>query len=193
MNDRHPLDRSLDLLVFAPVGLAVSARELVPQLAEKGRARVLGPLANARALGELVVQQGRVEAVKLAGRTAERARQQAAATFDGAVGRLPGRAAPARPPARHTAPGVVRPAPANGTVGPAGGNGHAAVVTAPVEPGPDATSLAIPGYDTLSASQVVPRLDGLTAEELDAVRRYEAAGRGRKTILNKVAQLQSTS
>jgi hypothetical protein len=51
--------------------------------------------------------------------------------------------------------------------------------------------LAIPGYDSLSASQVVPRLSGLEAGELDAVRTYEAAGRGRKTILNKIAQLQA--
>jgi hypothetical protein len=56
--------------------------------------------------------------------------------------------------------------------------------------GPSASSLAIPDYDSLSASQVVPRLDGLAAEELDAVRRYESANRGRQTILNKIAQLQ---
>jgi hypothetical protein len=56
--------------------------------------------------------------------------------------------------------------------------------------GPSASSLAIPDYDSLSASQVVPRLDGLAEEELDAVRRYEAANRGRQTILNKIAQLQ---
>ena len=53
------------------------------------------------------------------------------------------------------------------------------------------TSLAIPDYDALSASQVVPRLAGLAADELDAVRRYEAANRGRKTILSKIAQLQA--
>jgi len=51
-------------------------------------------------------------------------------------------------------------------------------------------SLAIPDYDNLSASQVVPRLDGLSPDELEAVRRYERANRQRRTILNKVAQLQ---
>ncbi len=60
---------------------------------------------------------------------------------------------------------------------------------APAAPGAD--ELAIPDYDALSASQVVPRLAGLAGEELDAVRRYEAANRGRKTILSKIAQLQS--
>ena len=55
----------------------------------------------------------------------------------------------------------------------------------------EAESLAIPDYDNLSASQVVPRLDGLTPDELEAVRRYERHHRHRKTILNRVAQLQA--
>ena len=62
---------------------------------------------------------------------------------------------------------------------------------APAEPAPAASSLGIPDYDVLSASQVVPRLPGLSGEELDAVRRYETAHRGRKTILAKIAQLQA--
>jgi hypothetical protein len=55
---------------------------------------------------------------------------------------------------------------------------------------PDAPELAIPDYDSLSASQVLPRLSNLDADELEAVRAHEAAHRGRKTILSKVAQLQ---
>jgi len=54
---------------------------------------------------------------------------------------------------------------------------------------PAADSLAIPGFDSLSASQVVQRLDGLTRPELVAVRTYEAGNRGRRTILNRVDQL----
>jgi hypothetical protein len=57
--------------------------------------------------------------------------------------------------------------------------------------GPDPDGLAIPGYDSLSASQVVPRLASLNADELDLVRQYEQANRGRKTILSKIAQLQA--
>jgi hypothetical protein len=56
-------------------------------------------------------------------------------------------------------------------------------------PVPDVGSLAIPDYDELSASQVVERLEGLDDESLDAIRRYEAAHRGRNTILGKIAQL----
>jgi hypothetical protein len=39
----------------------------------------------------------------------------------------------------------------------------------------------------------VQRLTGLSGPELEAVRAYEVAGRGRKTVLTKVAQLQAAS
>jgi hypothetical protein len=52
-----------------------------------------------------------------------------------------------------------------------------------------AAQLAIPGYDSLSASQVVDHLQGLEPDELEAVRRYEAAHRNRRTILGKIEQL----
>ena len=63
---------------------------------------------------------------------------------------------------------------------------------APRAPGSDAPAgdeLPIPGYDALSASQVVERLAGLTPGELDAVHAYEAAHRHRRTILGKIEQL----
>jgi len=56
-------------------------------------------------------------------------------------------------------------------------------------PSPDVHRLAIPDYDSLAASQVVPRLTMLSAEELGEVGAYEAANRHRQTILNRVAQL----
>jgi hypothetical protein len=55
--------------------------------------------------------------------------------------------------------------------------------------GPAVASLAIPGYDTLAASQVVKRLGSLRPDELDAIRSYEIATRGRRTILHRIAQL----
>ena len=44
--------------------------------------------------------------------------------------------------------------------------------------------------EMLGGAKVLPRLEGLSAGELDAVRRYEMAHRGRKTVLGKIAQLQ---
>jgi hypothetical protein len=48
---------------------------------------------------------------------------------------------------------------------------------------------ALEGYDTLSASQVVRRLESLGPDELQAVHRYEASHRNRRTILNRTNQL----
>jgi hypothetical protein len=48
---------------------------------------------------------------------------------------------------------------------------------------------ALADYDTLSASQVVPRLESLGNEELQAVLRYEASHRNRRTILHRASQL----
>ncbi|MHB1487844.1 MAG: hypothetical protein ACYCS7_12520 [Acidimicrobiales bacterium] len=55
------------------------------------------------------------------------------------------------------------------------------------------SGLAIPGYDSLSASQVVQRLAGLTQSELEAVRAYETQTRDRKTIVHRAAQLLAAS
>ena len=59
-------------------------------------------------------------------------------------------------------------------------------------PVPTSDELAIPSYDELAASQVVKRLPGLDAAELAAIGTYERAHRGRRTILTRIRQLQST-
>jgi hypothetical protein len=146
--DRRPLDLALEAFVYVPVGLAVSAKELLPELARRGRERLTGRVNEARLIGQFAVHQGQVQAGKALART----RQEA-------EGRL---ADVAEVPERR-----------------------------PATSGPGASDLAIPGYDSLSASQVLPRLEALSADELEAVRGYEAAHRGRKTILGRVDQLQS--
>ena len=97
-----------------------------------------------------------------------------------------------RTPGERLEPDVTWPTPAPPDVAPESGTDAAAAVV--VDDGsarsvPDASELAIPGYDTLSASQVVERLDGLSAAELAAVRVYETAHRNRRTILGKLDQL----
>jgi hypothetical protein len=76
----------------------------------------------------------------------------------------------------------------------AGGTAEAPPAPGPDRPAPDPAAAAIVAaaladYDTLSASQVVRRLESLGPEELDAVRRYEASTRNRRTILNRAGQL----
>jgi hypothetical protein len=157
-----PGEQLLDLLVYAPLGLLLEARDLVPKLAAKGRQRMGGQVTVARMIGEMAVRQGQRRAESVVRRLRE---QQAGA---GAA-----RTEPEAPPP---------------------GNGHRPPFSGPppadAPPAPDAAGLAIPGYDTLSASQVVPRLEGLSSEELEAVRAYEVATRGRKTVITRIDQLR---
>jgi hypothetical protein len=161
VSDRRARDLALEAFVYVPVGLAVSAAELLPALARKGRERVTGQVTQARVIGQFAVQQGQVQAGKAFARAREEAEH-----------RLADLGGPTPAPAAE--PEVV----------------EAGAVAARPTSGPEAGDLAIPGYDTLSASQVLPRLEGLAADELEAVRAYEAGHRGRKTILGRIAQLQ---
>lgn len=183
MNDsKSPLDRVVELFVYAPVGLALSARDLVPGLVERGRRQVDPQVGVARMVGQMAVSQGRSQAEK----ALEHAVASAQATLEqlGVLDRSepsPGPEAPSTPATSPAPP----PPPSDGPI---------VAPAAPPVPrtgnGPAAAGLAIPDYDSLSASQVLPRLSSLSNDELEAVRAYEHAHRGRKTILNKIAQLQ---
>ena len=168
--------RLLDVLVFAPAGLVVTAVEEFPRLVERGRERLTGRVTSARTIGSFAVSAGRSQLSK----RAEDLRRGRA---------TPGGSAADEPKAAETSPSsggpVVRAAstPSRSASPDSAADGEAST--------PDGTSvpLAIPGFDTLSASQVVQRLDGLTADELMAVREHESGRRGRRTILNRVEQL----
>jgi hypothetical protein len=54
---------------------------------------------------------------------------------------------------------------------------------------PSDADLVIEDFDSLAASQVVDRLEGLDRAQLEAIRAYELAHRGRNTILAKIDQL----
>lgn len=183
--DRSPVDQLVELFVYAPVGVALTVMEQLPDLVEKGRLRVTTQTALAKMIGEFGVKQ--------AGKEARRRLDEVTELLSD-LGVFPGaRPAPTGPagptgPTGSTGEAAADPAPST--------NGRASAPPAePKEeaPRPDGSALAIPGYDTLSASQVVQRLAGLSADELEAVRAYEEATRGRRTILSKISQLQSSS
>ena len=173
-----PIDAALDLFLYVPVGLAMTAAEELPKLAAKGRIRINTQLTMARVVGQFAVSRGRQELEK----------------------RLAPAGAPAGPSRRATPPAGPAPSQAhphsNGKVVPLVEPAATVAVTAEEEPAapsgpvPASDQLAIPGYDSLSASQVVQRLAGLSQDELTAVGDYERAHRGRRTILNRIDQLQ---
>ncbi|HMQ25979.1 MAG TPA: hypothetical protein PKA98_08320 [Acidimicrobiales bacterium] len=182
MADERPVvSKVADAVVYAPLGLALEGRRLFPDLVDRGRRQV----QFTRVVGKYTVRRGE-----------ERARQ----TWQEAQGLVLGllNVAGLRP--EDDDPEAADPIPvtdvdlvegidlrvvpdledeADGGDPASGGR-------------PGADDLAIPGYDSLSAFQVMPRLEGLGPDELEAVRAYERVTRGRQTILNKIAQLQAS-
>lgn len=179
---KTPLEQALDLFLYAPLGLALTAREELPRLVEKGRKQVHDQATTARLMGEYALQEGRRDLGERAKKVTD--------TVSGLAGTrrpAPRAAAATSAPVAPSAPSAPAPAPSTPPPTPA----PAPATSAPAGPRPSDDGLAIPGYDALSASQVVQRLAGLSTEELEAVRAYESATRGRKTILHRVDQLQS--
>src|SRR5713226_3481451 len=67
-DDKTRWDQALDLLVFAPLGLALAARDELPNFVARGRSQITGQLALAKMIGQFAVTQGQREAKKQAER-----------------------------------------------------------------------------------------------------------------------------
>ena len=158
------------MFVFAPVGVALTVAEDLPGLVSKGRDRVETEIRNARVVGEFVVTAGQQELGRRlgdlfhGGSTPETEPDATPATAPTSEA-----TATSPSPAPEPAPAATKPAP-----DPADG---------------PLVEAALAGYDTLSASQVVRRLESLGPDELRAVHRHEASHRNRRTILNRTTQL----
>ncbi|MFL6204754.1 MAG: hypothetical protein ACJ739_05340 [Acidimicrobiales bacterium] len=182
--DKTPIEQAVehafDLLVYAPIGILFEGASLLPELVAKGK----GHVATARLMGRFAVDQ----ATKSASEATAKAQDRAA----GVVSFLGDSITPLQPEPKAGSKVAATPPTATATARRPPAAAAEVVDGAPAAAASaiDAATLAIPDYDGLSASQVVNRLAGLSAVELDSVQRYEAAHRGRKTILSKVAQLQ---
>jgi hypothetical protein len=196
-------EKLLDLLIFMPTGLAVSVAEELPKLAARGRERLGVQVSSARAVGEFAVRMGGQELRRISARVPPpggRHRPPPTPRTVASPGPVPEteRAAPTVPTAAaghptHYGPTTAAPRTTSAAAGPpsTGRTGADRPVANRMGNGnvPAVATLAIPAFDTLSASQVVQRLDGLSREELVSVRAYETSTRGRRTILNRVDQL----
>jgi hypothetical protein len=221
-DDKNPVEKALDLCVYAPVGAALYVRDMLPMMTgmfvSRGKRELQGKktppapppvpadevkrrIDESVGVAKVVAESGFGVAKDVAGAGIGVARDVAGSALKGLIENRPGTprpngaafpgaptaSTPPAPPAPPAAPTEPAPAP------------EAPIASSP-EPVPEPASstdltvpavdeLAIPDYDELSASQVVERLEGLDAGALEAVRRYEAAHRGRNTILGKIAQL----
>ncbi len=190
--NRGPLEKAVEVCVLAPLGLIADASTVVPELVERGR----GQVSQARAVGRFTVDKAG-EALGGKAREAGRLGLQALRRIAAQGSEEAGAEAPA-----GTGAGSAAPSGSEGSTDVDGSVGvdSAAPPRPDLRPVPDpaprsevaesSSHLAIPDYDSLSASQVVPRLESLGPDELEAVRAYEAASRARKTILGRISQLQ---
>jgi hypothetical protein len=184
---KSPVEQAFDVFVYAPLGLALEARSLMPRFIERGRQQVM----MARMIGKFAVRQGQTESTKVLGKAGDQASAvlsdlgRRARDADGA-----NRTSPSAAAATAAAPS----APARAASARAATDTETSPAVDPSDvalPVDGAAELAIADFDSLAASQVIPRLPGLSKAELEAVRNYEAQHRGRKTVLNRIAQLQS--
>jgi hypothetical protein len=217
--DERPLHEVLfDYAVYVPLGMAASLAEQLPELTERGRRLAAPRIHLARLMGEFAVghAQRRVSRIFSSdGRSGAGTEQQAESATPGPPSRhgpesvndggLGAEASPPLASASAVVPRTEEPLATSSTTSAAvrrlrrttspraddatGGDSPAvaSVVMPPAE------SLPIPAYDTLAASQVVQRLSSLEPDELEAVGRYEIGTRGRRTILNRIAQLNAAA
>jgi hypothetical protein len=193
----HPdrIERTLELLLYAPVGIGLFLKDAAPQLVDmfvaRGRAEidrrqeeVQQRVTTARSLGQVALAFGAPMLRRRVEQTVADAHRRAGELLGSQASEpLPARAetSPSSPITKESpppAPAVSAPAPPTRSM--------------PPEPNGESASTAglpIPGYDALSASQVVERLIGLAPDELDAVHAYETSHRQRRTILGKIEQL----
>ena len=174
------VEQLLDVAVYLPVGLYLDSKGRVEEIIDRGRAHTTSQVTLARMIGQFAVTFGRKELERrMAGRFS--------AAADRSEASRPAPAAPG-PVAPATTGSPIRPKPARSSSTRSRAAAAKSVTSArPASSG--ATALGIDGYDTLAASQVIARLDGLTARQLAAVGRHEAQNRNRKTILGRVEQL----
>lgn len=165
-SERPLVEEILDYAVYAPIGVALTVLEDLPKLVDRGKGALASQIGIARFAGKLALGQLR--------RTIDDALRPSQPVVMEAEG--------------HEGPLTQDHAVATKRSRTARVRDTTTPKAAPL--GPDVADLAIPGYDTLAASQVVSRLGALDADELAAVRSYEEQHRGRRTILARIDQLE---
>lgn len=152
----------LDVLVYAPIGFALSAGTLVPELAAKGRARAAEQVRLARMIGQFAVPVVKRKGEELVRDGVAKAVRNARPT-------------PAKP--ASTSEPAARPKPS-----PRLDAAHSRAA-------PLVTALPIDRYDELPAASIMALLEGLRPGQLRAIDAHERANRGRRTVLTRIAQL----
>lgn len=167
--DAHddPVERLLDVFLYAPIGMLATGGENLDEYIRKGRRSAMA----ARTVGEFALRGVDDRVAKSVGDLEGMAREFLRIVLTNAS-----------PAARR-----------GGSDGGAARSGEATTTSASPETEPDGTTGIddlIAGFDGLTAKDVVGRLDGLDAAALARVEAHERANRGRKTILDRIDRLR---
>jgi hypothetical protein len=211
-DEKQPVQKAVELFVYAPVGMACYVRDMLPSMMgifiARGKREVgsrgapaappmppvppVPPEVKRRidesmGMARYAAESGIGVARDVAGSGIDVAREMAGTALSQILAMRANGTEP-EPPRPEPTPPAPEPEASAALATPA--------ASAPVPPDadwqtevPSSDALPIPDYDELSASQVVERLEGLDRDSLDAIRRYETEHRGRNTILGKIAQL----
>jgi hypothetical protein len=206
-DEKPPLDRALDLFVYAPVGMALYVRDMFPSMmgifVSRGKREVKSHLPGYEAptpqappvpmpdVADIRRKMG--DSIGLArgvaGGGLGLARDVTGSALQGLMSFRNGvPETTAEQEATTWRPDPDAP-PASAFTSPVSAPAADRASAAAETTAPHVDELPIPEYDELSASQVIERLEGLDPDSLEAIRAYEASHRGRNTILGKIAQL----
>ncbi len=181
-DDEKNLEKLLDVLVYAPLGLALEAKELIPQLAERGR----GQVALMRLAQKVAAQRAAAGDEGQAG-GAEQVRSAVLEALDTLCAWLGGEGS------TDAEPGTD--AEAGGDAVPDGEPEHAAESTETAEASEAASTeteqaeLPYAAYDDQTAREIIADLGMRGPAKLRQILAYEQQNRARSTVLNRVARL----
>lgn len=206
--EKSQADQLIDLLVYAPVGLIYEYGEVLPQLVKRGKSQV----QLAKVMSQMAAKQGQ-KSVDGALLEAAGTLAKGITEFGSLLGLAPDADAPPPPTAADvieveeaeiakptgTASSQASPKSAGATKKPKKKpETKKATKSQAKKKQPKAKSakktakparLPIARYDDLTAREIVPLLDDLTADQRKRIRKHELENRKRKTVMAKLDRL----
>ncbi len=155
-------EQLLDLLIYAPIGLLLEAKDLIPKLAERGR----GQVALTQLAGKVAGNRGRDETAPLFRRLVEAA----------------GAALGSMTTDEHELSDELELSDEHELSDELDDHG---------ESSEDDLSLPIKNYNAFSAPQLLEKLEALDQQQLDEILDYELTHRDRQTVTNRIKQLSA--
>lgn len=168
-----PAEQLIELLLYAPIGLLYEYQEVLPKLVKRGKSQV----QIARIMGQMAVSRSQSDPARAVGDLATLASTVVAKVVTELGSQI------------GLAPDKV-PATAEGPADQDKASAQPDAAEGPVDAEPQPSKpLPIARYDELTAREILPLLEELTADQRERVGAHERANRNRKTVLAKLDRL----